>query len=288
MAKRPSANPRIPTARQAQPGMQVRQQALDLLGQASPHVILNTERKGDLNSQYFVITTNYGQWSFYPDELVTFPRRPDNSKRDWRGEVTPPRPLDLAVGDVLHGRYGPDLPGTDQASADRNAQRVTAVTYNRARPKIITVTTYSAEDGPLSTPFLPDEPVIYPRPERERPSTDSPQPAVPEGFGPYQDPNDQDRLLYLVVHPSAGGRWPRYLQAPIPLGHNTFLARPPKTAPPEPWPQFVGTQNYSRHPKDPAWGLPVIAAIDPERLTEAEQAYADYRARVPTPPQRSG
>jgi hypothetical protein len=257
-------------------------------------VITAAERKGDLNSEWYVITTNYGQWSFYPDELVTFPRRPDNSKRDWRtppahpeDQLKTPTPLDLAVGDLLNGRYGPDLPGATEADRERNAQRVTAVTYNRARPKIITVSTYSIEDGPLTTAFLPDEPVIYPRPERDRPTHSEPQLNIAlEAYGPYLAPESTDdhlRLLYLVVHPNAGGRWPRWLSAPIPLGNNTFLAKPPRTKPAEQWPQYVGRTLYGRHPRDPAWGQQPIAYIEQSQLDAAQQAYADYQARYAEP-----
>lgn len=281
---------RIPTARQARPGMLVKQQAIDLGSAAADHRITAVERKGDLNSEYFVITTNQGRWSFYPDEPVTFPRRPDNQKRDWREAATPPLPTDLAIGDLLDGRYGPDLETATEADRERNAQRVTAVTYNRARPNEIVITTFSIEDGPLMTAFLPDEPVRFPRPVRERTSGYDHDSAVLTGYGPYLyvEPDGDEYLYFLITHPGGRGRWPAYTEASIPLGNGAFLSRPPigKKGRAPTWSSFhfVGTDRWRRHPRDPAWGRDAVTQIEPERLAAAEDAYADYRKRAERAP----
>lgn len=275
------AKPHIPRAHQAEPGMLVRQQALDIPSQASDHVITEVsyaeQQPGNSRTGYYLITTNYGNWTFYPDELVTFPRRPDSSTRDWRGANPAPLPLDLAIGDLLPPRAVPP-DGTPTTTLDQMAQRVTAVTRNRSRPKIVQVTTYSKWDKALTTAFLPDEPVIYPRPIADRPLSYEAQ-SSPDAFGPYLDPGSS-QLHYLITHPKGRGRWPRWIAAPIPLGPNTYLAKPPGSR--DPWPPFVGTaaNKWRRHPADPAWGEDPIAQVPADQLKDAERAYADYRKRA--------
>ena len=292
------ASNHIFTARNTRPGQKVRQQALDLGTLAQDHVITSTEHiyatdaDGLITTDYYVIKTNYGVWSFSPHELVTFPRRPDNSRRDWRKAPAPPTPLQLAIGDILPNRFGfidPEVPEDDQA------QHVISITRNRTRPNVVQVNTHSREDDLLSVAFLPDEPVLYPRRPADRPSGyDRFNPKL-VGYGPYlaTDPTTADEyLLFYVAHPAGRGRWPSYLDTPINIGNGTYLAKPPavtkikekdkktKTVR-EPWPTFVGTDPYRRHFKDPAHGkLGGTPAVDPARREQAERAYADYRARA--------
>lgn len=281
--RKPSA--RIPTARQARTGMLVRQQALDLAQFANDHLITATEHiyevdtAGRIVTDYYVITTNRGIWTFSPDELVTFPRRPDNVRRDWRRAAEAPTALQLAVGDILGPRI-PPLPDTDEKDLEEMAQRVIAVTRNRSRPRLVTVTTRSGWEGPLQTEFLPDEPVQYPRPEAERPSGYDRYSAILIGYGPYHTADD--KIVYLLTHPAGRGRWPAHLHHPIPLGGGAYFTRPPKTtAKAEDWPVFVGTDKWRRHPKDPAWMQePFPHEIPPERLQAAEAAYTDYEVRT--------
>jgi hypothetical protein len=282
------SNPRIPTARAAKPGMYVRQQALDLVPHAQDHQIEAVQRlqPGDINTECYAIRTNYGTWLFQPHELVTFPRRPDNSLRDWRG-AAPPLPLQLAVGDILPPRW----PHTSGQDPELTKQRVTAVTRNRTRPGIIQVTTYSEEDHVYAAGFLIDEPVIYPRPPSpERAEALKHARQSPTGYGPYQTSPESPSLYYLITHPTGRGQWPAYTANPIPIGPNVYLARPPTRTKingkltREPWPSFVGSNPYRRHPHDPYQGAHALVGFPADRLAEAEQIYADYLARTTAEP----
>jgi hypothetical protein len=271
----------VPQARFAQPHMPVRQQNLGDL-YAPEHIITTIEH----TTTGIVITTNQGQWLFRPDELVTFPRRPDNSTADWRGRT--PLPTDLAIGDALDPADGAAALLTDQDRLDA-IQYVTAVTRNPARPDNIVINTRSAYSGPAKWNFLLSEPVIFPRVHRERPTGRNPYQVQLTGYGPYLylDHTTQDEYLYfLVTHPSGGGTWPRYLQDPIKIGPGIYLARPP-TSKGKHWTayQFCG-ERWERHPRDPQWGQDPTTAIDPARLQAAYAAYADYRQRTapPAPP----
>jgi hypothetical protein len=276
-------NPRIPTGRQARPGQLVRQQALDIPQLAEDHKIIEVTPvweitpTGEITNEYYIITTDRGTWTFGPHEPVTFPRRPYNQRRDWRSATPPPTPLDLAIGDLLPPRF----PLTPDQDPEDSKQLVISVTRNRARPNVVQVTTHSKEDDLLTAEFLPDEPVQYPHRGTKRPSGYNRYQPKLTGFGPYhRGEGEASSLYYLITHPAHRGQWPNYTRQPIPIGANTYLAKPPSKG--EPWPKFVGTDTYRRHPRDPQWGtdLPSTPA-PPDQLQAAEAAYDAYEARLP-------
>lgn len=282
----------VPLARYASPGMPVRQQ--DLINPAAqPHRILLVEQAA-LNGPV-KITTNYGTWVFHPDELVIFPRRPDATKRDWRGHIPPPLPTELAVGDLLDPADGAQAyTGASPTDWRDAAQHVASVTRNPARPNVISINTYSAYSGSHRHIFVWNEHVIFPRAKEPR-HTGYAQisPYELQAFGPYLiEPSQPETgpLVFIAKHPSGGGRWPRWLAANLHLGENVHLGKPPKKG--ELWPPYVNTENrWGRHPRDPAADQPATQMIPPERLQRALALYTEYRDRralaAPTPPQPS-
>jgi hypothetical protein len=279
----------VPLARYASPGMPVRQQ--DLTNPAAPqHRILNVEQS-DLNA-LVKITTNYGIWLFHPDEQVVFPRRPDNSHRDWRGATPPPFPTELAIGDLLDPKDGAIAwKGASPSDWRDAAQHVTSVTRNPARPNVISLNTFSAYTGQHRHIFIWNEHVIFPRAKEPR-HTGYAQvsPYELQAYGPYLL-NDTEAetgpLIFIIRHPSGGGRWPRWLTEKLHLGENVFVSRPPGKK--EIWPPYVNTEDrWGRHPRDPATGQPATRQIPPERLARAIALYTEYRDRralaVPPPP----
>ena len=281
-------------ARAAVVGMPLRQQLLDIRVVAPEHKLLSKELINpsyNPNNDRYKITTTQGEWEFGWNELVTFPRRPDGSARDWRGHTPPPLPLDLAVGDLLDTTTGPyeyRETWTPELNAKMYAdayQRVSAVTRVITRPHVVGVTTHSPYDGLRSWTFSLDEPVVFPRQqwlaagghrytgyERLNPQL--------VGYGPYlyTDHTTADEyLIFYVTHPAGGGRWPAYLKHMINIGSGTYLSRPPIKG--QEWPPFVG-ERWGRHPRDPDWELDPNFTIEPERVEAAYTAYNDYRERV--------
>jgi hypothetical protein len=241
-----------------------------------PHRVLAKERHGTPPYASYKITTTEGEWIFSGEEKVTFPRRTDGSKRDWRTTVydgPPPTPADLAIGDWL------DAIDPVQFTNDESAQIVVAITRNPQTAKIVRVTTYSQWDGTHNWDFEWGEPVTFPRPDRpaNRDIGYDPNNVKLEGFGPYLyvEPSGDEYLYFLIKHPAGRGRWPSWLTNPIRLSAGVYLIKPPKT--PKDWAPFifVGADKWQRHPKDPAWGhVDAEQEISAERLQLALTIYA--------------
>lgn len=267
-----------PQARFAMVGMPVRQQNL-LFASYPDHVIVSTAHNPDGTIK---ITTNQGEWDFRPDEIVTFPRRPEGQTYDWRGHT--PTALDLAIGDVLDPKGGakeitkPSYTDEDRKNAP---QYVTAINRSPGRPDLVSINLNSALTGPSKINVWVGEPIAFPRLPNTVKRTGSRNPFVPvqlTGYGPYLyiEPNGDEYLYFLITHPTGGGRWPLWVEQPIEIGTGVYLSRPPSNR--RDWSsyRFCG-ERWDRHPRDPKWSQYPTLTIEPERLSAARQAYAYYR-----------
>jgi hypothetical protein len=279
------SRPKVPLARNAEVGMPVRRHRLVELP-IEQHVIT---RIYAAPGERYEITTTEGTWTFDPDELVTFPRRPDGSILDWRNYEPAPYPAQLAIGDLLNPITGPipiegppDMTAEEYQLHRRNkTQHVQVITRSAVNPGIVVITTSSTYDKTRRWVFGWDEQVIFPHERRDRPTGYDPYAIRLEGYGPYLyvDPTTQDEYLYfLVTHPTGRGKWPAALAQPMQIGQGVYLAKPPAKG--KDWPTYVGTGRMQRHPKDPAWGWEPTMSISPKRYDEAWAAYHNYQARL--------
>lgn len=212
-----------------------------------PHLV--TEVQPVPNSNLMRVVTNQGEWTVPWNHSLTFPRRPDGSVKNWfeSGEI--PSVRDLAVGDTLP----PDDPDpfTDPTfaafpEADRlrmheqwkkSVQVVTAIWADKNSPQLVwrfnTIRMDNLERIPANgrgRAALVTQPLTFPWHEVDAPRitpmrrADTP---VFEGYGPYLTPDK--RIVFIAVHPSGRGRWPRIINSAEGYevnDHLTFV-RPP-------------------------------------------------------------
>lgn len=273
-----SSTARTPLACDAVVGQEVPPH--DLLRQ---HVVEAITRLGDRPDSPRSIKTNQGEWEFRYDERVNFPRRPHGEITDWRLSDRAPLPQDLCVGDLLHPPTHPDerLPDPRLSPAwetateetrqvalsdwEQDAQRVTAVAYDRRTKHLITVATHSRVHSARRWLFRADEQVIFPRPDAVR--APAPRAHSVEAHGPYRF---GDEHVFFAVHPSGRGKWPGWLNSPIKIASKIFIARPPRDGE---WGDFVGLTPWRRHPSDPKWGVAPAVECD---LGETERLLQEY------------
>lgn len=274
----------VPPAWSARPGMPVRQQLIGVQD-APDHVIMDAHLNDDMT---ITITTNVGQWTFDPSESVTFPRRPDGSKRNWFAEGVEPLPKDLCPGDVLPpSELDPLkdeqlslLPHAQQLHEDwlKSVQIVSSV-WRDKRPGIINVTTRITHPYPtgLRWKFAEFQRVTFPHPGcaivGRTPKELSPTRNRPfRAYGPYVT---EEAYVFIAEHPNGVGHWPKELSEGIKLDDDVVIRRLlktdfPKTQHPD---LFRGTNQWQRHPKDPRWGQP---AQYEENVTRAVRLYNEY------------
>lgn len=299
-----------PMAVSASPGTILRKQHLT---QAASHVLISTSPHPD--GVHVIVTTNSGTWTFRPDELLDFPRRPDGSTVDWSlPDVRPPMAAELHVGDLLPPPDGSTRPtatviaedATDSQRAtiemlDRNLlnhweatrQRVVSITSHPQTIQILQVNTRFVESrGMLRWRILRDERVEFPRSastsltaarKKVRPKTFDELQLT--GHGPYMDRRSPNDIVMLVDHPTGRGRWPSQLMTGdwyLELTDHLRLVflRPPGPKTPYDWKDltFMWLSNNDRHHSDRQWGPGTNFRYDPRNEQTLELVRRCYTA----------
>lgn len=280
----------LPTllAWEARAGIEVRKQ----IPHGLRHYIIQNDPDPD-DPDFRIITTTHGTWRFRYDEAVLFPRRLDNTKRNWFREDIVPKANELFIGDILPPvdpppSEDPRFKDTDRSSQLwqtindgwlRQYQRVTAVYGDRRSDSIIRVSTRSpfanelkkyvfAVGQPVERPFISLVPETHTTSKRKGGS-----PGPYTAYGPYLV---NDEWVYFATHPHGAGRWPTALNSAtgIKIAPAVFVRRPFPGFFTMNQPDFGGRQ-MERHPHDKLGAAPPEINDTPSEVIDAYDRYME-------------